>query len=109
MKEKIIKGKMDFYKKNYGENALREVILELEKNTYFGSSDYIEIIYYDENGTCKRLKVMGELTFAILQERRIFMILEKIGNHTLLNDDTNVGLEYLIDKKTKVDYIPNSR
>ena len=27
------------------------------------------------------------------------MILEKIGNHTLLNDDTNVGLKYLIDKK----------
>ena len=61
MKEKIIKGKVDFYKKNYGENALREVILELEKNTYFGSSDYIEIIY-EENGTPKRLKVMGELT-----------------------------------------------
>ena len=36
------------------------------------------------------------------------MILEKIGNHTLLNDDTNVGLKYLIDKKTKVDYILTS-
>jgi len=61
MKEKIIKEKVDFYKKNYGENALREIILEVEENTYFGSSDYIEIIY-EENVTPKRLKVMGELT-----------------------------------------------
>lgn len=61
MEEKAIERKKEFYTKKYGENALREIILEIEKNTYFGSSDYIEIIY-EENGTPKRLKVMGELT-----------------------------------------------
>lgn len=61
MEEKTIERKLNFYTKNYGENALREMILEVEKHTYFGSSDYIEIIY-EKNGTGKQLKVMGELT-----------------------------------------------
>lgn len=31
-----------------------------------------------------------------------------IGNHTLINDDTNEGMDYLIDNDVKVDYILTS-
>lgn len=60
-KDITLEQKVEAYISKFGDDTIKQLILEKDSGDYFGSKDYVEILYYNKKGEPKRLKILGEL------------------------------------------------
>lgn len=85
--DEIIKNKVAYYKKRYGEDALETIIKDVENGTYFQSKDYIEILYKNKKEESQIIKLTGTI-----KEISDYII-------TKINANSSITLIRVIDEK----------